>query len=95
MMATTLDTGKKRDVDLSISRGSDFKQSVKLEFKAPAGVTVTPAMATIPAGQNKITVTLEATKNATAGKTHVEVTAVPESGESVSLEIPVEVKQST
>ncbi|HXY32828.1 MAG TPA: hypothetical protein VEI07_01290 [Planctomycetaceae bacterium] len=95
MMATTLDTGKKRDVDLSIRRGSDFKQSVKLEFKAPAGVTVTPAMATIPAGQDKITVTLEASKDAAAGKGRVEVTAVPESGQSVSLEIPVEVRQST
>ena len=46
-METTLDTGKKRDVDISISRGSEFKQSVKLEFKAPSGVMVTPTMATM------------------------------------------------
>jgi len=94
-METTLDSGKKKDIDVSISRGREFKQSVKLEFKAPAGVTVTPAMATIPAGQDKITVTLEATKGAPAGKSRVEVRAIPETGESVSLEIPVEIKQAT
>jgi uncharacterized membrane protein len=95
LMETTLDSGKKRDIDISISRGTDFKQSVKLEFKPPTGVTVTPAMATIPAGQDKITVTLEATKAAPPGKGHVQVTAIPETGQSVSLEIPVEVKAAS
>jgi hypothetical protein len=94
-METTLDAGKKRDVDISISRGSDFKQSVKLEFKTPAGVMVTPTMATIPAGQDKVTVSLEATKDAAAGKNQVEVMAVPETGKSVSLEMPVEVKHAS
>jgi len=94
-MSTTLDTGKKREMDISISRGKEFTQSVKLEFKAPAGVTVTPAMATIPSGQDKVTVTVEATKDAPAGKTQVEVMAIPENGKSVSLEIPMEVKHST
>jgi uncharacterized membrane protein len=94
-METTLDTGKKRDVDISISRGSEFKQTVKIEFKTPAGVTVTPAMATIPAGEDKVTVTLEATKEAPAGKTQVEVMAMPQTGKAVSLEIPVEVKHAS
>ncbi len=79
-----------------ISRGKEFKQSVKLEFKAPAGVTVTPAMATIPAGQDKVTVTIEATNAApAAGKSQLEVMAVPETGKSVALEIPVEVKHAS
>jgi uncharacterized membrane protein len=94
-METTLDAGKKRDIDISISRGSDFKQSVKLEFKTPAGVTVTPAMATIPAGQDKVTVTLEATSGAPVGKNQVQVMAVPETGQSVSLDIPVEIKHAS
>ncbi|HEV8069506.1 MAG TPA: hypothetical protein VGP76_17330 [Planctomycetaceae bacterium] len=94
-METTLDAGKKKDIDISISRGREFKQSVKLEFKAPAGVTVTPAMATIPAGQDKVTVTLEATNGAPVGKAQVQVMAIPESGQSVSLDVPVEVKHAT
>jgi hypothetical protein len=94
-MSTTLDSGKKREVEISISRGTEFNQSVKLEFKAPSGVTVTPAMATIPAGQNKVTVTIEASKEAAAGKSQLEVMAVPETGKSVSLEMPVEVKHAS
>jgi uncharacterized membrane protein len=94
-MSTTLDTGKKKEIDISISRGKEFTQSVKLEFKPPAGVTVTPAMATIPSGQDKVTVTVEATKDAAAGKTQVQVMAVPETGKSVELEIPVEVKHAS
>jgi uncharacterized membrane protein len=94
-METTLDTGKKQDVDISISRGSDFKQSVKIEFKTPNGVMVTPAMATIPAGHDKVTITLEATKDAPAGKSQVQVMAVPETGKAVSLEIPVDVKHAS
>ena len=94
-MDTTIDSGKKRDIDISISRGKEFKQSVKLEFKAPAGVTVTPAMATIPAGQDKVTVTVEATNAAPAGKGQVQVMAVPQTGKSVALEIPVEVKHAS
>jgi hypothetical protein len=94
-MATTLDTGKKKEIEVSISRGKEFTQSVKLEFKPPAGVMVTPAMATIPAGQDKVTVTVEATKDAAIGKTQVQIMAIPESGKSVSLEIPLEVKHAS
>lgn len=94
-MSTTLDSGKKREMDISISRGKEFTQSVTLEFKAPAGVTVTPAMATIPAGQDKVTVTVEATKDAAVGKTQVQVMATPENGKAVSLEIPMEVKHAS
>jgi uncharacterized membrane protein len=94
-MSTTLDAGKKREMDISISRGKEFTQSVKLEFKTPDGVTVTPAMATIPSGQDKVTITVEATKDAPAGKTQVQVMAIPETGKSVSLEIPMELKRAT
>jgi uncharacterized membrane protein len=94
-MSTTLDSGKKKEIDISISRGKEFTQSVKLEFKPPAGVMVTPAMATIPSGQDKVTVTVEATKDAATGKTQVQVMAVPETGKSVELEIPVEVKHAS
>jgi len=55
----------------------------------------TPTMATIPAGQDKVTVSLEAAKDAPAGKSQVEVMAVPETGKSVSLEMPVEVKHAS
>ena len=93
-METSLQPGKTREIEISISRGTAFKQSVKLEFKPPVGVTVAPAMATIPAGQDKVTVTVEATNGAPVGKAQIQVTAVPDTGKSVSLEVPVEIKHT-
>jgi uncharacterized membrane protein len=91
-MTTTVNQGKKEDVTISISRGSEFKQSVKVQFRAPKGVTITPSEAMIPAGQDKVTVSIQATNDAPAGKGNIEVTAIPESGKSVALEMPVHVK---
>jgi uncharacterized membrane protein len=91
-MTTTVNQGKKEDVTISINRGSAFKESVKLQFRAPKGMTITPAEPVIHAGQDKVTVSIQATTDAPAGKNNIEVTAVPESGRSVSLEMPVQVK---
>jgi uncharacterized membrane protein len=93
-MTTTVNQGKKEDVTISISRGSEFKESVKIQFRAPKGVTVTPSEAVIPAGHDKVTVSIQATNDAPAGKGNIEVTAIPESGKSVALEMPVQVKHS-
>jgi uncharacterized membrane protein len=92
-MTTTVRPGKKEEVTISISRGSAFKESVKIQFRAPKGVTITPTDPVIAAGQNKVSVTVQSTKEAAVGKTKIEVMAVPESGRSVSLEMPIEVKQ--
>ena len=91
-MTTTVDQGKKEDVTISINRGSQFKETVRIQFRAPKGVTITPAEPVIQAGQDKVTVSIQATTDAAAGKSNIEVTAVPENGRSVSLEMPVQVK---
>jgi uncharacterized membrane protein len=92
-MTPNLKRGKREDVTISISRGTAFKESVKLQFHAPKGITVTPAEPVIQAGQDKVKATIQAANDAVAGKSNIEVTAVPESGQSVSLEMPVQVKQ--
>ena len=93
-MTTSVKQGQKEDVTLSISRGSEFKENVKLEIHAPQGITVTPAEPMIQAGQSKVTVTLRAAGNAPVEKTNIQVTAVPESGKSVSLQVPVGLKRA-
>jgi uncharacterized membrane protein len=93
-MTTAVRPGKKEEVTISISRGSAFKESVKLQFRAPKGVTITPAEPVIAAGQDKVNITVQSTKDATVGKANIEVMAIPESGRSVSLEMPIELKQS-
>jgi uncharacterized membrane protein len=92
-MTTNVNRGKKEDVTIAISRGSAFKESVKLQFHVPKGVTITPAEPIIQAGQSKVTVSIQADGNAPAGKSDIGVTAVPESGQSVSLQMPVQIKQ--
>lgn len=92
-MTTSVKQGQKHDVTISISRGSAFKESVKLQLKAPKGIVVTPAEPVIPAGQDKVTVSVQGASDASLGKTNIDVTAVPESGRSVSLELPIEVKK--
>jgi uncharacterized membrane protein len=92
-MTTNVDRGKKEDVTISISRGTAFKESVKLQFHAPKGVTVMPAEPVIQAGQSSVKVTIEATKDAPEGKNNIQVMAVPERGQSVSLEMLIQVKQ--
>jgi uncharacterized membrane protein len=93
-MTTTVRPGKKEEVTISISRGSAFKESVKIQFRTPKGVTITPAEPVMPVGQDKVSVTVQSTKEAPAGKTKIEVMAIPESGRSVSLEMPIDVKGS-
>jgi len=91
-MTTSVNRGKKEDVTISISRGSEFKESVKLQIHAPKGVTVTPAEPVIQAGQDKVTITIQADGDTPAGKANIDVTAVPQTGKSVSLQMPLEVK---
>jgi uncharacterized membrane protein len=89
---TNLAQGARQDVTISIDRGDHFTQTVKLAFKAPAGVTVTPTDAVIQPGAEEVKVTVEAAADATVGETNIEVTATPETGKPVSMQFPVEIK---
>lgn len=90
----TLNRGKKEEVTISISRGTQFAQNVRLAIKAPQGLTVTPAEPMIPSGTDKVKVTIEAKNDAPVGKSNIDVTATPQTGEAVSMQIPIEVKAS-
>lgn len=88
---TDLKQGEREDVTISIDRGDNFTQDVKLQFKPPKGISVTPADATIKSGDQEVKVTLEAASDATPGESTIEVIAIPETGKSVSLQMTVEV----
>jgi uncharacterized membrane protein len=88
---TDVKQGEQDEVTISIDRGSNFNESVKLEFKAPEGVVVKPPMAEIPPTENNAKVTIEATPEAPVGDQSVEVTAIPETGKSVSARIPIQI----
>src|SRR5262245_7179079 len=86
-----LNRGEKKDVTIAIKRGSEFKESVKLQFNPPAGVTITPAEPVINSGEKDTKVTIESSPDAPVGKTNIEVTAIPDTGKTVSMPLAVEV----
>jgi hypothetical protein len=93
-MSTSVTQGRREDVTITISRGNEFKEDVKLRFTTPKGITVTPAEPVIESGKDKVTVSVEAAKDAQLGKTTVDVLATPTTGKQVSMQFPVEIKKS-
>jgi hypothetical protein len=90
---TDLEQGESEDLTISIDRGSEFKQTVKLQFKPPQGVTVTPGDGMIGPDADDAKVVIAAAADAPVGKHKIDVTAVPESGKAVQLQIDIEVKK--
>jgi len=86
-----LDRGERKEVKISIDRGDAFNQAVRLQFKAPEGLTVTPAEAVIKSGEKETNVTIEAVPDAPTGEVTIEVTGIPETGKSVSMQMQIEV----
>jgi uncharacterized membrane protein len=88
----SFDRGKTQKLTISINRGKDFHQSVKLDFKAPNGVTITPAEPVIQPTQDKVTVSVDVAKDARVEKTSMEVQATPQSGQMVSMPMQIQIK---
>ena len=91
--ATNVTQGKQKEVTISLSRGSNFKEPVKVKIEAPAGIKVVPAETTIPADDNKAKVVVEAAPDATVGRHTVTVTGIPETGNSTSVDMDIDVKK--
>lgn len=85
--------GDTKDVTISISRGSDFKQAVTLKIEAPAGITVAPAEVSLPPTDDKVKVKIEADAAAAPGPQAVKVTAIPETGDPTSETFTVQVNE--
>ncbi|RIK77433.1 MAG: hypothetical protein DCC68_17385 [Planctomycetota bacterium] len=94
-ITTTVEQGGRDEVTLAIDRGDQFKEDVTLKFQAPAGVKVTPAETAIKSGAEETKVTIEAAPDAPPGDTHIEVTAVPQTGQSVSQKMPISVTKAS
>jgi uncharacterized membrane protein len=92
--SVTLKQGEKKEVTVSIHRGSEFKQNVKLEVKnPPKGLMVTPEKPALMAADKEAKVMIEAAKDAPLGTETVTVTGVPDSGPSADLKLEVKVEK--
>lgn len=94
-LATDIKQGETKTVTLSISRGKNFDQDVRLEISGmPAGVKVSPATPEIKANQDKVDVSIEAAKDAALGEHGLTVTGTPtKEGAKATAHLKIDVKK--
>jgi hypothetical protein len=90
---TDVSRGKRQEVTVTLNRGENFDQMVKLQFKAPPGLKVVPDQAAIQKGESGSKVLIEAAADAAAGEQAIEVIGTPETGAAVTVRMPVEVQE--
>jgi uncharacterized membrane protein len=91
-MATDVKQGELQTVRLAVERGSGFKEQVKLELKAPAGILVEPKDATVqPSDKGDVQVKITAAKDAAIGEHKIMVKGTPAKGEPTETEFKVTV----
>ena len=89
---TTVKQGEAQLVNVSVERGAGFKQSVKLDMKAPAGLEVEPAGIIVKAGdKDAVQLTVRAAKDVALGEQKIMVKATPDQGGAVELEFKITV----
>jgi hypothetical protein len=94
-LATGVKQGEKKNIDLTIDRGSNFKDAVKLAAEAPMGLKVEIAKANVAAGDDpKVVMSVEADKDAPLAEHVGKVTATPTAGTPTSLDVKVKVEQA-
>lgn len=91
-LSTDIKQGEMQTVRVSLERGEGFKQRVKLEMKAPAGLQVEPGTATVESSdkgdvQLKVTVA----PDAPLGVAKILVKGTPDQGEATETEIKITV----
>jgi uncharacterized membrane protein len=94
VLSTTIKHGDKQTLNLTVDRGSDFKQSVKLTAEAPKGLKAEFDKATVAAGDKEdvaLSVTVE--KGAPLGDATVKVIGTPENGNATSVDVKVKVDE--
>ena len=90
--ATDVKQGELQTVRVAVERGDGFKQQVKLELKAPAGIQVEPKDAKVqPGDKGDVQVKITAAKDAPLGEHKIMVKGTPDKGESTETEFKITV----
>jgi uncharacterized membrane protein len=77
---------------VSLERGEGFKQSVKLEVKAPTGLQVEPDSAMVkPGDKGDVQLQIKAAKDAPLGEHKIQVKGTPDKGDSTQTEFKITV----
>jgi len=84
--------GEKKDVQVSVARGKDFADKIKVDLKSGKGLTVTPPSLMVNETDISFKVSITAAKDATPGKAEVFVSGSG-GGKTVNAKIHVEVEK--
>ena len=91
-LATDIKQGELQTVRLTLERGAGFKQRVKLEVKAPAGIQVEPSGPTVePGDKGDVQLKITAAKDAPIGEHTILVKGTPDKGEAVEVEFKINI----
>ncbi len=91
-VATQLNAGETKTVQVSLDRGAGFHQAVRFTVRPPAGLTVDVAEFTVqPADKGEVQMSVTAAVDAPLGDHVVPVSAKPDKGEIVETQFKVTV----
>jgi uncharacterized membrane protein len=91
-MATDVKQGEIQTVRVAVERGDGFKQRVKLELKAHAGIQVEPSDATVqPGDKGDVQLKITAAADAPLGEHKIMVKGTPDKGEPTETEFTITV----
>ena len=91
-IATDVKQGEVQTVRVTLERGAGFKQRVKLEVKAPAGVQIEPSSATVePGDKGDVQLKITVAKDAAIGEHKIQVKGTPDKGEPTETEFKITV----
>jgi uncharacterized membrane protein len=91
-MSTDVKQGEVQTVRVSVERGAEFKQAVKLQAKAPTGLQVDPDNTMVnPGDKGDVQLKITAAKDAPLGEQKIIVKGTPDKGESTETEFKVTV----
>ena len=92
VLATAIKQGELQTVRLTLERGAGFKQRVKLEVKAPAGIQVEPSSATVePGDKGDVQLKITVAKDAPIGEHKILAKGTPDKGEPTETEFKIAV----
>ena len=92
--STSIKRGETNTVALTVNRGSDFKQDVKLKVEAPAGVLVEPSSLVVKSGEKgDVNIKVAVATDATPGEHVIHVTGTPDTGKVTTLDLKLSVPE--
>jgi hypothetical protein len=93
LTSTSVSQGGAKEVEITLNRGKDFKQDVKMKAeKVPENVTVTFTPNPIkPSDDPKTIMKIEAAKDAAQGETTLTVWGTPVKGAATSIEVTIKI----